>query len=213
EARRRPGHRRTGLRDHPRREARRGHQRGHQLRTSTVEAIDALGVSVDVAWAPQSVTVLLADDLDVSRGDVIATTATAPAVTQDLEATVCHLHDRPLRTGDRVLLKHTTRTVKAIVKDIPSRLNLAVSAEQRGISQHPAPEELAANDIGRVVLRTSEPLPVDAYADSRRTGSFLLIDPADGTTLTAGMAGAAFADSDAEVSEAPAAGADGDWDF
>ncbi|KAF4408971.1 MULTISPECIES: sulfate adenylyltransferase subunit 1 [Streptomyces] len=182
-------------------------------RTSTVEAIDALGVSVDVAWAPQSVTVLLADDLDVSRGDVIATTATAPAVTQDLEATVCHLHDRPLRTGDRVLLKHTTRTVKAIVKDIPSRLNLAVSAEQRGISQHPAPEELAANDIGRVVLRTSEPLPVDAYADSRRTGSFLLIDPADGTTLTAGMAGAAFADSDAEVSEAPAAGADGDWDF
>ena len=86
-----------------------------------------------------------------------------------------------------MLLKHTTRTVKAIVKDIPSRLTLA------DLSQHPAPGQLVANDIGRVVVRTAEPLALDAYADSRRTGSFLLIDPADGTTLTAGMAGEAFA--------------------
>ncbi|MET8755979.1 hypothetical protein ABZW32_38685, partial [Streptomyces sp. NPDC004667] len=84
------------------------------------------------------------------------------------------------------LLKHTTRTVKAIVKEIPSRLTLD------DLSQHPAPGQLAANDIGRVVVRTAEPLALDAYADSRRTGSFLLIDPADGTTLTAGMAGDAF---------------------
>ncbi|MFR9677033.1 elongation factor 1-alpha C-terminal domain-related protein, partial [Streptomyces sp. TR02-1] len=75
----------------------------------------------------------------------------------------------------------------AIVKDIPSRLTLD------DLSQHPAPGELVANEIGRVVLRTAQALPVDAYADSRRTGSFLLIDPADGQTLTAGMAGDAFA--------------------
>ena len=86
-----------------------------------------------------------------------------------------------------MLLKHTTRTVKAIVKDIPSRLTLD------DLSQHPAPGQLVANDIGRVIVRTAEPLALDAYADSRRTGSFLLIDPADGTTLTAGMAGEAFA--------------------
>lgn len=171
-------------------------------RTSAIAAIDALGRPVDVAWSPQSVTVRLADDLDVSRGDLIAPAAAAPAPTQDVEATVCHVADRPLRPGDRVLLKHTTRTVKAIVKAVPSCLALD------DLSQHADPGELAANDIGRVVLRTAEPLALDAYADSRRTGSFLLIDPADGTTLTAGMAGTAFG----APSVATTADAEG-WDF
>ncbi|MCG0283899.1 sulfate adenylyltransferase subunit 1 [Streptomyces sp. PSAA01] len=173
-------------------------------RTSTITGIDALGAMVDVAWAPQSVTVTLADDLDISRGDLIAPSDHAPETTQDVAATVCHLHDRPLRVGDRVLLKHTTRTMKAIIKDIPSRLTLA------DLSHHPAPGELAANDIGRVVLRTSEPLALDAYEESRRTGSFLLIDPADGTTLTAGMAGDSFA---ASADGAEAARDDEGWDF
>jgi len=179
-------------------------------RTSMIEALDVLGQSVDVAWAPQSVTVLLADDLDISRGDMIVPSDATVTASQDLTATVCHLHDTPLTPGARVLLKHTTRTVKAIVKEIPSRLTLD------DLSQHPEPGSLVANDIGRVVLRTSEPLPVDAYADSRRTGSFLLIDPADGSTLTAGMAGDAFADAvvDAGGAEAERAGADDDgWDF
>ncbi|WP_411124449.1 sulfate adenylyltransferase subunit 1 [Streptomyces sp. x-19] len=175
-------------------------------RTSTVEGIDALGRSVDVAWAPQSVTLRLADDLDVSRGDLIAPTAAAPSVTQDVEATVCHVADRPLTVGQRVLLKHTTRTVKAIVKEIPSRLTLD------DLSQHPAPGELAANDIGRIVVRTAAPLALDAYAESRRTGSFLLIDPADGTTLTAGMAGTAFAEATADPAPQGAADDEG-WDF
>ncbi|MCD9196263.1 elongation factor 1-alpha C-terminal domain-related protein, partial [Streptomyces albireticuli] len=158
-------------------------------RTSTISAIDALGTAVDTAFAPQSVTLRLTDDLDISRGDLIAPAATAPVPTQDIEATVCHVTDRPLRVGDRVLLKHTTRTVKAIVKTIPSRLTLD------DLSHHPHPGELTANDIGRVTLRTAEPLALDPYDRSRRTGAFLLIDPADGTTLTAGMAGTAFAAS------------------
>ncbi|MFJ1549572.1 sulfate adenylyltransferase subunit 1 [Streptomyces sp. NPDC088246] len=173
-------------------------------RTSTVTAIDALGESVDIAWAPQSVTIRLADDIDISRGDLIAPADDAPAVTRDVEATVCHVADQPLTVGRRVLLKHTTRTVKAIVKDIPSRLTLD------DLSQHPAPGRLVANDIGRVVVRTAEPLALDAYADSRRTGSFLLIDPADGTTLTAGMAGASFA---AVAEPESAATDDAEWDF
>ncbi|MEW1656019.1 GTP-binding protein [Streptomyces sp. NPDC093707] len=174
-------------------------------RRSTVEGIDALGQSVDVAWAPQSVTLRLADDVDVSRGDLIVPAAAAPSTTQDVEATVCHVADRPLTVGQRVLLKHTTRTVKAIVKEIPSRLALD------DLSQHPVPDGLAANDIGRIRVRTAEPLALDAYADSRRTGSFLLIDPADGTTLTAGMAGTAFAEGAAPVAEAAAD--DEGWDF
>ncbi|MFF4158931.1 sulfate adenylyltransferase subunit 1 [Streptomyces sp. NPDC001678] len=173
-------------------------------RTSTITAIDGLAGPVDVAWAPQSVTLRLADDLDVSRGDLIAPAGATPDTTQDVEATVCHVADRPLRPGDRVLLKHTTRTVKALVKAVPSRLALD------DLTQHPNPGQLAANDIGRVVLRTAEPLALDAYADSRRTGSFLLIDPADGTTLTAGMAGTAFV---ADVRGSLAAADDDGWDF
>ncbi|MBB5121344.1 sulfate adenylyltransferase [Streptomyces eurocidicus] len=172
-------------------------------RTSTISAIDALGTGVDTAFAPQSVTLRLADDLDVSRGDLIAPTATAPVPTQDVQATVCHVADKPLRVGDRVLLKHTTRTVKAIVKDIPSRLTLD------DLSHHPHPGELTANDIGRITLRTAEPLALDSYHHSRRTGAFLLIDPTDGTTLTAGMAG----DAQAAFSVAAAVADDEGWDF
>ncbi|MGW2381180.1 sulfate adenylyltransferase subunit 1 [Streptomyces sp. NPDC001658] len=150
-------------------------------RRSTIAGLDVLGRSVDLVRAPQSVTVRLTDDPDVSRGDMIVPEDASVTPTRNLTATVCHLHDTPLEPGSRVLLKHTTRTVRAVVEEIPSRLALD------DLSQHPAPGHLAANDIGRVVLRLSEPLPVDPYADSRRTGSFLLIAPGDGTTVTAGM--------------------------
>ncbi|WP_338673718.1 GTP-binding protein [Streptomyces sp. SCSIO 30461] len=170
--------------------------------TSKIAGIDLLGRAVDVAWTPQSVTLLLEDDIDISRGDIVVPSGDAPATTQDVEATVCHVADQPLAVGQRVLLKHTTRTVKAIVKDIPSKLTLD------DLSQHPAPGRLVANDIGRVKVRTAEPLALDSYADSRRTGSFLLIDPSDGTTLAAGMAGESFATTKAT----PVQDDDG-WDF
>ncbi|MFF2752109.1 hypothetical protein ACFVVA_42080, partial [Kitasatospora sp. NPDC058048] len=84
------------------------------------------------------------------------------------------------------LLKHTTRTVRALVKAITYRIDIDTLEQRSGA------DGLNVNDIGHVVLRTAEPLALDAYTDNRRTGSFLLIDPADGTTLTAGMAGEAF---------------------
>ncbi|MET8546942.1 hypothetical protein ABZW03_40995, partial [Kitasatospora sp. NPDC004799] len=153
--------------------------------TTTVAAIDALGRATDIAWAPQSVTVRLTDDLDISRGDLI-TAGQAPVPTKDIEATVSHLNERPLRAGDKVLLKHTTRTVRALVKEITYRIDIDTLQQRSGT------DGLNVNDIGHIVLRTAEPLALDAYTDNRRTGSFLLIDPADGTTLTAGMAGEAF---------------------
>jgi sulfate adenylyltransferase subunit 1 len=153
--------------------------------TTTVAGIDVLGKQTDIAWAPQSVTVRLTDDIDVSRGDLIAA-GSAPEPTQDVLATVSHLHERPLRVGDRVLLKHTTRTVRAIVKQLPYRIDIDT------LDRVPNPDSLQVNDIGQVVLRTAEPLALDRYAVNRQTGSFLLIDQADGTTLTAGMVGEAF---------------------
>ncbi len=170
---------------------------------SKISGIDLLGEAVEVAYTTQSVTVLLEDDIDISRGDLIVPSKDAPPTTQDIEATVCHVADAPLTVGHRVLLKHGTRTVKAIVKDIPSRLTLD------DLSLHPHPGQLVANDIGRVKIRTAEPLPVDSYADSRRTGSFILIDPNDGTTLTAGMVGESFASPEPVKDEAE----DDGWDF
>ncbi|MGW7082125.1 sulfate adenylyltransferase subunit 1 [Streptomyces sp. NPDC054871] len=175
-------------------------------RTSKIAGIDLLGKQVDVAWTPQSVTLLLESDIDISRGDLIVPSGDQPQTSQDLTATVCHVADTALNVGQRVLLKHTTRTVKAIVKEIPSRLTLD------DLSQHPDPGKLVANDIGRVVIRTAEPIAVDSYAASRRTGSFLLIDPADGTTLAAGMAGDAFATTETAEEAKPAADDEG-WDF
>ncbi|WP_405515619.1 sulfate adenylyltransferase subunit 1 [Streptomyces canus] len=172
-------------------------------RSTKIAGIDLLGEPVDVAWTTQSVTILLEDDIDISRGDLLVPSKDAPPTTQDIEATVCHVADAPLTVGHRVLLKHGTRTVKAIVKDIPSRLTLA------DLSLHPHPGQLVANDIGRVKIRTAEPLPVDSYSDSRRTGSFILIDPNDGTTLTAGMVGESFASPEPVKVESE----DDGWDF
>ncbi|MGW0822944.1 sulfate adenylyltransferase subunit 1 [Streptomyces sp. NPDC002845] len=138
--------------------------------TSEITGIDVLGTDTEVAHAPQSITLRLAGQRDISRGDMITAGPDAPVLTQDVRAAVCHLADRPLRLGDRVLVRHTTRTVKAIVKNLG------------GATQ------LTANDLGRITLRTAEPLALDDYADVRRTGAFILVDPADGSTLTAGMA-------------------------
>ncbi|MFK4106543.1 sulfate adenylyltransferase subunit 1, partial [Streptomyces sp. NPDC019531] len=137
--------------------------------TSVITGIDVLGSAEEVAQAPQSISVRLADQRDVSRGDMITTGIDVPALTRDVRASVCHLADRPLKVGDRVLVRHTTRTVKAIVQDLAGA------------------GELTANDLGRITLRTADPLALDDYAVSRRTGAFILIDPADGSTLTAGM--------------------------
>ncbi|MCX4515783.1 GTP-binding protein [Streptomyces sp. NBC_01619] len=164
--------------------------------TTTISGIDALGKAVDVAWAPQSVTLTLTANLDVSRGDVIAPTINAPTPTQEIAATVCHLHERPLRVGEGVLLKHGTRTVKAVVKALPSRLDVTSFDRRTGLTYVNAPDELAVNEIGSILLRTAQPLPVDAYTESRSTGSFILIDPLDGQTLTAGMTGEAFPTTD-----------------
>jgi sulfate adenylyltransferase subunit 1 len=151
---------------------------------STVSRIDTMDGALARAGAGRSVTVLLDDDLDIGRGDLIAAAKNAPTVTDELDATVCWLSDKPLRPGARVLVKHGTRTVQGIVTSIDSRF------DEQKLSTVDDPGSLVLNEIGRVGLRTSEPLPADDYTASRRTGSFLVIDPVDGGTLAAGLVGA-----------------------
>jgi len=152
------------------------------LRT-TVVRVDTPDGELATAGPGRSVTLVLADDLDIGRGDLIADADAPPTLTDELTATVCWLADRPLRPGARLLVKHGTRTVPAIVTAIHARF------DEQTLSTVDGPGSLVLNEIGRVAIRTAEPLPVDDYARSRRTGSFILIDPADGATLAAGMVG------------------------
>jgi sulfate adenylyltransferase subunit 1 len=153
-------------------------------RHTRVAGIDLLGAPVKTAVAGQSIALRLTDQLDVARGDTIAVAARPPQLTQDLVATACHLADKPLRAGDRVLVKHGTRVVRGLIRSVGAALDVS---SLRHTPRERA--ELTANDIAGVEVRVAEPLPVDDYAANRITGSFLLIDETDGATLAAGMLG------------------------
>jgi sulfate adenylyltransferase subunit 1 len=151
-------------------------------RSTTVAGIDTFDGPLEHAVARQAVTVRLAEELDVSRGDMLVAAAAPPRTVSSLEATVCWMADAPLRPGARVLVKHTTRTVKAIVRAVTDRLDVT------SLTAEPV-TELGLNDIGRVALQVASPLAVDAYAEDRTTGAFLIVDDVTGTTLGAGMVG------------------------
>ncbi|MDQ2722220.1 MAG: GTP-binding protein [Actinomycetota bacterium] len=153
---------------------------------TTVLRVDTADGELDTAEVGRSVTVVLADEVDASRGDLIASPADAPTPVSELEATVCWLAEQPLRPGARLLIKHGTRTTQGIVTSIDERF------DEQVLAAVPSPDSLELNEIGRVSIRTAEALAVDDYALNRRTGSFLLIDPAAGNTLAAGLVGDAL---------------------
>jgi sulfate adenylyltransferase large subunit len=149
--------------------------------TSTIEAIDLFDREIEEAFPPMSVTVRLADDVDVSRGDMIARVKNAPQPAQDIDAMVCWMTPQPMRNRQKLAIKHTTRTGRALVKDIQYRLDVNTLHRDQDA------EELGLNEIGRVQLRTTVPLLCDPYSKNRTTGSFILIDEATGVTVGAGM--------------------------
>ncbi|WP_280275862.1 sulfate adenylyltransferase subunit 1 [Nocardia wallacei] len=150
---------------------------------STVERIDTPDGELATAHPGHSVTLVLTDDVDVSRGDTIASAIDAPEPIDSFDATVCWLGDKPLRPGARLLLKHGTRTTQAIVGALLERF------DEQKLAADPDPEVLSLNDIGRISVRVADPVVADDYRVNRHTGSFLLIDPAGGNTLAAGLVG------------------------
>jgi sulfate adenylyltransferase subunit 1 (EFTu-like GTPase family) len=128
-----------------------------------------------------SVTLVLEDEIDVSRGDIICHPGDAPQLSRELTATVCWMTDAPLRAGARYAIKHATHAARAIVEEIVDHVDVHT------LSPDPAASELGLNDIGRVRLRTSKPMAFDAYASNRATGSFILIDESTNDTVGAGM--------------------------
>ncbi len=150
-------------------------------RTTTVAAVETFDGPLVEAVAPQSVTLRLADDLDVSRGDLVCRPRDRPALARELDAELCWMASTPLRPGARLAVKHAAHTARAIVEAVADRVDVAT------LEREPAPEGLGLNDIGRVRLRTSRPLAFDPYAVNRATGSFILIDEATNDTVAAGM--------------------------
>ncbi len=149
--------------------------------TTRIAQIDTFDGALDAAVAGQSVTLLLEDELDVSRGDIICHAATAPRLSRELEATVCWMTDAPLRAGARYAIKHATHGARVVVDEIVDHVDVHTLTPDEGAS------ELGLNDIGRVRLRTSKPMAFDAYARNRATGSFILIHESTNDTVGAGM--------------------------
>ena len=148
---------------------------------TTVKEIWTYDGVVPEAFCPQSVTVVLGDDIDVSRGSMLIGLEHPPGTGTDLQARVCWMHPRPLQPGRRYFLKHTTHTVQVAVTDLVSRLNLHT------FESEPGPTGLAVNDIGEVRLRSAKPLVYDGYGTNRLTGSFILIEQGTNATVAAGM--------------------------
>jgi len=150
--------------------------------TSRIKSVETADGEVDEAFPPMSVTVRLEDDIDVSRGDMICRPTNMPTASQDIDAMVCWMDETaPLRVGGKYHIKHTTRTARTIVKGLSYRLDVNT------LHRDEEAQTLGLNDIGRIQLRTTQPLMCDAYGRNRTTGGFILVDEATNRTVAAGM--------------------------
>ncbi len=149
--------------------------------TSRVHSVDTMDGSLAEAFAPLSVTLTLEDEIDISRGDMIVAEDDQPTISQDVDMMVCWLGEKSLVVGGKYTLKHTTREVRAIVKDVQYKLDIST------LDQNTRDKTVSLNEIARVSLRTTHPLFFDSYRRNRATGSVILIDEATNATVGAGM--------------------------
>lgn len=148
---------------------------------SVVKKIYTTTESVDLAFAPQSVTIELEDDIDIGRGDMIVKKNNQANVTQDIEAMICWLGNNPLQNNTKYIIKHTTKEAKAIIKEIVYKMNINSLQREENVTF------LKMNDIARIKLKTTAQLMTDAYRKNRITGSFILIEEGSYNTVAAGM--------------------------
>jgi len=147
---------------------------------SRIQEIWTYDGPLEEAFCPQSVTLRLEDDLDISRGDTIVGLDPLPGHSAELAGRVCWMNPRPLTAGKKYFLKHGTQTVQAMVTSLESRVDFETFEPQEA-------SELAMNDIGEVRIRTAKPLTYDGYTANRLTGSFVLVEPGTNATVAAGM--------------------------
>jgi sulfate adenylyltransferase large subunit len=149
-------------------------------RSTTVASIDTFGGELDSAFPTMSVALRLADQIDISRGDMIVSPEDQPVVSRELDAMLCWMSEQPLAARGKYTIKHTTRSARAIVEQLEYKIDI-------NTLEHEPTSQLGLNEIGRVQLRCSAPLMLDPYARNRATGSFILIDESTNDTVAAGM--------------------------
>jgi len=149
--------------------------------TTKIKQIDLFKEHLDEAFAPMSINMLLEDDIDISRGDMIVKTNNQSTPTQDIEAMICWLNNNSARPRTKFSILHTTNEQKAMIKEVVYKMN--IDSLERDVED----KEIHMNDICRIKLRTTQPLMIDAYRENRATGSFILIDDATNETVAAGM--------------------------
>ncbi|NJK95459.1 MAG: GTP-binding protein [Bacteroidales bacterium] len=149
--------------------------------TSVIKSIDFASEPLDYAFAPQSVTITLEDDIDISRGDMLVTETRNPKVSQDIEVMVCWLNEKPLRINGKYILRQTTAEMKCMVKELKYKVNIETLENIYDNST------FGLNEIGRILIRTTKPLIFDSYSENRVTGSLILIDEGTNETVGAGM--------------------------
>lgn len=149
--------------------------------TSKIKSIDTFDGQVEEAFAPMSVTMLLEDDIDISRGDMIVRTNNQPVPNQDIDVMLCWLNSKGPQPRSKYVIRHTTAEAKAMVKEIRYKLDINT------LHRNETDKALTSNDIGRVQLRTTKPLLIDSYRRNRNTGSIILVDEGTNETVAAGM--------------------------
>jgi bifunctional enzyme CysN/CysC len=150
---------------------------GHRTR---IAAIDTSDGEIEAAFPTMSVAIRLQDELDISRGDMLVNPDDPPVAGRELEAMICWMSSQPMTPGGRYALKHTTRSVRAVIEELEYKIDV-------NALEHLKATELGLNEIGRVRLRCSAPVMVDRYRRNRTVGSFILIDEATNDTVGAGM--------------------------
>lgn len=148
---------------------------------SKIKAIEIGGVEIEEAFAPQSVVLHLEDDIDISRGDTIVQSNNQPSVENELEVLLCWMDSKPLIPGNKYLLQHNSKLVRAIVKDVEYKLDV------NSLNEEQAPEKVSLNDIVKATIKTASPVVFDSYKKLRTTGGAILIDETSNVTVGACM--------------------------
>jgi sulfate adenylyltransferase subunit 1 len=149
--------------------------------TSRIKTIESMKGSLEYAFPPQSVTLTLEDDIDISRGDMIVKENNLPQVSQDITMMICWLNEKPLRHGGKYHLKHTTKDAKCVVKEIHYKVNI------NNLEKNLEDKNIGLNEIAQITIRTTQPLCYDSYRKNRTTGSLVLIEEGTNETVCAGM--------------------------
>jgi sulfate adenylyltransferase subunit 1 len=149
--------------------------------STTIKSIDFMQESLEIAFPPQSVTINLEDDIDISRGDMIVRENNQPQIGQDITAMICWLNEKPMRPGAKYWIRHTTKEARCIVKEVNFKIDI------NNIEKNFADKQIGLNEIAEVTLRTTTPLFYDSYRKNRITGSLVLVDEGTNETVCAGM--------------------------